>query len=40
MNNTQQYKVDKKEQTKEDDFSRKNINRVFKKLKSTKEKQK
>jgi len=36
MNNTQQYKVEKKEQTKADDFSRKNINRVFKKLKSTK----
>lgn len=40
MKNTTQYKIDKKEQTKEDDFSRKNINRVFKKLKSAKEKQK
>lgn len=40
MNNTTQYKIDKKEQTKTDDFSRKNINRVSKKLKSAKEKQK
>lgn len=40
MNNTSQYKVDKKgavkEKTNTADFSKKNINRIFRKLKSTK----